>query len=527
VRAIIAVSVFGVLAVAAIAEPLGLLTSPDTEARAALSYLRAMPAGDQRYAWFFSDFDVPTKDRVEFRKLFRWWCRQLTRSPNRKNVPASVPGSQSLMVVDIRDYRWPEAARRAVALRDVRFREPWVSHEIATELRQRIGESQPNEYQCLAIVDAWWLYRDTYQTVDSPSYYDLLFGDKRFVEGKAETVVERVWWAGGVDPADGKYYKAGHYDVQKVKLAAKFVDFPKNLDEWLSAFLATEAIKAIDDNTETLRVRHGAVCEGARDAPGRGSYVAQNNREVWATPVPTGLFTVTFDVTKTSKERDLSENAFTDEKADAKRIVSDGGEALITLPAGDGQAGILFNAKKERVEFADPNLAMNTRDSRDRTVRTYGSCVLCHAEHDGLIPLQNVMERDIPERIDVIFGKGREARERRNNFDAFFRDWQDKLEAGRLGYRRQVKELTGWTGAQLAKQSLVWKDRYDDPVTLQQASAECGVPPDLVRLAASRSVSKRLLDLAGGRPIPRRTWDDSAFRELMLLLSAKNVEVKP
>lgn len=510
-----------------------LVPSVETEACEALRFLLQLEPHQRPYVRFLSSFTVAERwpaEHADFRRLLRWWFRQLTLSPNPRRVPAPVPGSATLLWFDYRDFAWNADALRAVFQRDPRFREPGVSHPTAEALRDAIAEEQPANYHALAIADAWWFYRSTYQAVDESSYYDLLFARQRFPGGGEENDVQ-VWasWPGGYWAEYGAHYDAGKYQVWRKKKAAKFVDFPKDLNEWLSAFLADKAVAELDANADRIRVRHGAVCKGAEDDPQGGSSVARNNREIWFAPVPTGWLGLTFDVNASSKQRDFEENAFTDEEADKGRKIQDAGEAFITLPAGDGVAGLLIDGKQKRVEFADPGIAVHTMDSRDRRVRTVGSCYRCHMPHYGWIPLANVIERDQPNEIDTKFrgnakskDKDRQARERSENFDAFFLGWQWKMAHAREGPRRAVQLHTGWTGERLAVETLKWKHRYDDPVTVEQAATEQGVSVEVLRLACSDLVAKRALDLARKLPVPRRAWDDEIFGEVMKRLHAKS-----
>jgi hypothetical protein len=562
---------------------------PEGEARAALAYLaaeedrarREKRDSDAPYLRFASLLSVPPDDRREFLKLWTLWTRHLTLSPSRRVNWRPAFSSPTLLVIDLREAFWNADAWRAVATRDFRYRQPWVKDGTANELRRLAGEKTPANLHVVVLVDAWTLYRQTYDAQLSPSYYDLLFARQRFPGGGkgqwVATGTRNVQHGGGAftHPAGTRYagevqqLSAGLYSVEEGRWSGgggpKFVDFPATFQDWLSAFLADGAVRAIDDNADLLRVRHGAVCEGMISNPDEGSYVALHTRVVWYTPVPTGWLSQTFDVFDEAGETDLLENAFTDEAADRARIKFDAGEALIRHPAGDAVASLLFDGKFKRVEAADPRAARHTRDKADPVVNTGGDCMACHAGDYGLIPLRNRVELDTPGEVDVNFKdklrKGRAGKVRADNFDAFFLGWQPELEGPRASLKRYWQEATAdrlplpaapklaplmpadrsavpagsWDGTKFGNALMAWKNRYDRPVDVAQQERETGYPARLLQLAASqvaggknadgKDAGGRMTDVARGKPIPRQTWDKDAFPILMTYLEAEAVKL--
>lgn len=529
--------------------PPGPITDPETECRAAVTFLEQADVHDRPYLRCLSLYAVPLAERAEFSRFLRLWIRQLTLSNNRRVFPALVPGSSTLYWLDLRSYLWNDAAWRAVALRDKSFREPWVKSTTARKLRGLVGEKQikasDGTVPLVAIIDGFALYRRIYQTTDSPDYYDLLFAEQRYplLAGKYEQRPFLRPWPGGVWPVDGKVYPAGNYYFLENFPVRAFKDFPQTDREWYGAFTGGLRQDDYDKALVLLKSRRGGVIKGMEDAQDAVSWVARNNRLVWLEPALSRIGAIsgrTFDVRKTAGRRDLEENAFTDQPRDKGRGLFDGGELLFTLPAGDGVAALLVNGQGKRVEEVPPDIAIHTRDSRDRRVRNGAMlCYNCHGDAYGWIPLQNVIDKDVPNAIDVKFKDpltGKPDKQAAEDYDAFFREWQDDIKPIRATIARYWQEATGtaerkygdgYSGAQVANLSIRYKHLYDDPVTLEQASLETGAPIAFLRVALVRLPLKRAADLARGVPCPRPAWDADVWPETMKLLTASKERLVP
>ena len=484
--------------------PAAEIVDPETECRQALRFLESVPDGDRIFIRFLSIYTVPPQQRQEFALVgLRVAIRQLTLSPNRRVFPARVPDSGTLYWLDLRSYQWNHAAWRAVALRDVRFREPWVHFDTARKLRGLVGEYQPTNFAVLTIVDGFSLYRRTYQTVESADYYDLLFAEQRYpVSNKIEYREVLRFFPGG-KWTDGKTYPAGYYPYKAAFYQRNFVDFPKNREEWLSAFTGGTGSAEYEKALRALKSRRGAVVRGMEEDNDNISFVARNNRLAWLAPALSrfgAVYGETFDVKKPSGKRDLEENK-------ARLEVS--------------------------LEEEPPDIAIHTRDYRDRRVRNGGmACLACHGEFYCWIPLNNIIERTTPDEIDVKF-KDKQAAE---DYDAFFAGWQDDLKPIRETIRRHWLEATGdkrrkyedgLTGFRVAQLSLRWKHEYDNPVTFEQACRETGAPEEILRAAASRSALRRCQDVARKSSVPRIIWDEDVYPELMNLLNASKERLFP
>lgn len=498
-------------------------TDPQLEAVAALRHLETISDEDRLYSWYWSTYAVPETERAEFETLMmRWQSRQLTTNANRRVSPVRLPNHPTLWYMDIRSFNWNTGARRAVALRDKTFKEPWIDKTLAHQLRVSIMESRPDSGHVIAIVDAYALYRRTYQTSDLDQnnkpvtdYYDLLFAEQRFPNTEAR---------------ENRIAYVGRKEVSETYCKRGFVDFPKDEDDWFSAFLGGISAKDYDKAIKQLKARRGAVCKGSEDVKQGdkdASFVARQTRLVWIAPVFTrfnSIYGETFDQKRSDGKQDVEENAFTDQDRDGTRKVRDGGELLFTLPAGDGVATLVVNKDGKRVEEVPPDIAINTRDPRDRRVRNGTACYVCHAEWYGWIPLNNQIEKNQLE-VDLKL-KGKDARQAVEDFDAFFVGWQDDLKPVRIGVQEYWKQATkspkdpnGWTGLQIGQKSLKWKWKYDDPIDLNQACLETGAPENVLRPVLSRIPLRQSINLTRKQSVPRTVWDRDVFPVVMTELS--------
>jgi hypothetical protein len=508
---------------------------------------------------FISFQGVPAADLPEWKRATAAWLNFMSFQTS-PSVPLDVPGSDGrLQWIDLRWFHWNSPAFQAVAERDRTFREPWVRHDVAESLRETIAVRPKKHFAyCPAEAIVWGpqLFRDTMETDRTSSYYDLLFSRQRF--GDVD------WWAGGIDPDDGKDYRRGWY-FGKTKRGFVDADFPRNENDWRAAF-GIDVQKAFAAKQELL-LQFGAVVEGGRDNPLGGSIVALNNRLLVDTPgVLHGM--QSFDVFVTSGKRNFlaqSPNLPVVLRANKDdKIAYDASELLNYLPNGS-QAAFLTDGKGKRAEIAANKAASaaNIDKRLNAGVRNPGDCMLCHAPQGGYIPPTNLVEKVLDGGLNVHFKDGQDALDYRN----FFVGWLKRIKSHREPFADLVAETTrgrppaaaewetadpaklrallaraeaarqvkGWTGAEWAGALQRRRNAYDDPVTPATAAAELGVDVGtLKRLCNSvedYSKKKEYEDFAAqtfdaGRlvldtTIPRSVWDGDLFPVLGVILATE------
>jgi hypothetical protein len=521
---------------------------------------------DLPYIRFVQWNGTPQERLPDSRLVFAWWLNQMSFEPAYA-FPKDVPGAEGMLQwVDLRDYRWNPAAWQAVAERDPYTTTPPVFFAKAESLRRALGieiskgQVKQDRYPVIAVVSAPWLFRETIESDRSTSYYDLLFARQRFTGGYGpkfivvtETYEERIT----VDHKGGDYtypdgsiarnVPPGQYVVSVPKTrtiekkadgqAAKFVDFPRNLAEWESAF-GIDVVRAFGKKAD-VQFEYGAVTEGGADDPRKGSIVALHNRFLLTTPTPFGAAMQSFDVFKTEDDRDYVEQSpILPFSIGTKGIKFDAGELLAYLPNG-GQASFLIDANGNRQEIAANKAASDqSADKRlNAGVRNPGSCVICHGPSNGYILPRNLIDEYLKAGVDVKFRD----KEKANRYRAFFLEWENRVKAFQTPYADLLRKTTqpqldliarvqqkvsgqpgpkGWDGSKLVLVFQAMRDYYDDMVTPAQAAAELGVPLGTLQSLATLSPRGRTGALVQGISIPRSVFERNVYRELSLLLDA-------
>lgn len=541
------------------------------------------PAGQLRAAVFDLATRVPERDKANTRYIsmyavpadkLRAWTILLQFLLNTASYsdalayPDVVPGTGGRLVrVRLTQYRWVKDAFVAVARRDPYFRATELPTREAEFARQVIGVAQdPKTLAAELIVEGTFLMRDLAQTDErSETYYDLLFGFKRFDPANAVVAGEPILppapgpepppptpsqWPGDKPWTDGKLYPGGFpyvpADVQaKYELAhaqwlamrqrreeaaaavplAKAAgglkkNFPANVAEWEKFFGVADANKFGDD--QGIVVRRGEVAIGGRNVKGmKGSWVAYNDRVIAINRIPTGFAFRTYDSLNTKRNKDFLERPL---DVINNKIEFDAGELLAHLPNGL-QAALLINGKGDRVEFADSRAARNTQDA-DVTVRTQVGCLQCHAPESGFI---SPTSRKFKESIQAGLKLNVKQEEEKLKAEAFLLSWEEEEKEYRGKYGRALAAATraepknladkGWTGAQLVAVLLEFRDWYDNPVEMEQASAYLGYAPLQLFPVLTLSPTAGLNLIAVGKGMPRSAWDETGVRDAQLLLA--------
>lgn len=534
----------------------------------------AVTPADAPYVRYLSFTTVPVERRAEFRRVFRFWFNHL--NAGRSLVREVEVGKETGLVrIDTRDApNWTRAAWVLVADRDYLFREPLIPSRETNYGRLVCGIQQGVRFAAGFILDAQQLFRDGIEADRTSTYYDLLYAAERHpdpgavafraVDRGPEPVkpVARPW-PGGVWPVDRQFYAAGSFEfVPKAELD----EWQKRHDAWkaqpasvpgnpktgqvvpLRAIGVQDAGKGDanfpakgsdfekrwDASVDAARVKQllidpriGGIAGGADSDLKSGSFVAANDRAIRIVPTAFGWSARTFDVTKNTDDRDHIERFREIALGDAK---ADGGEILASLPNG-AQAGLLVNAQDARVEVADTRLAAirsDKIDSRYKDVRTHMGCIACHAPSEGFISFAEQVKDSIERGVKANVLDATEAQKVRD----FYLSWERQIKAWRFPYGDFIAETTrkdgkSWTGAQTWEQLRAARDHYDRPVTIEVAAAELGMPVETLRrrLIGEKEgdgpIDARLNQLAVGKSIPRRPWQDDVAFKLAAFLAVK------
>lgn len=477
---------------------------PSADSHAQLLYGYMKDNKDAPYLRGLSYYNYAKNKQVSKRvKSMRFWINQLHLESG-VSFATEVPGSGGLLwVIDLREFGWTRESFQAIARREPYFIEPEVDSATAILLRSLIGVDQDKKtLHAEAIIRADWFFRETMESDRSPSYYDALFAKFRFGKNETKTVeVKPKRRELRQDQYGRQFYVEIPAETKQVKTNG-FVNFPKNEAEF-------EKVFGVDKFREFLKefkidTRHGAVVEGMEKGV---SIVARQNRLVERIQALVGSYYKTFDVKETAGKRDFAETLNKDFEFDA-------GEILADTPCG-GMAALLVNNKGVIVERADNRFAQDNSDLKfDATVRTPGSCFICHEQK--YIKPQNLVEDMIKAGVDILFKKKEDSVSTR----AFFLDWEDKLEQEQSRFTKFIARTSGFRPGENATLLKAWRDEYDAPVTLEIAATEMGLTVADFKLIAINSTKARILMLVRGLTIPRTTWQKDGYPEMVLQKNA-------
>jgi hypothetical protein len=183
-------------------------------------------------------------------------------------------------------------------------------------------------------------------------------------------------------------------------------------------------------------------------------------------------------------------------------------------------AAILSDSKGVRVDSADNAVVTDHLGFRQRAdIRTYGSCVGCHAS--GLNPPSNNRVRDLLVSGVAIYAK----KPINEKIEAFhLSDSGLQLRRDNEDYSAGVLMVTGLTGPECATSFRVSVDFYDRSVNLGQAARELGCEvltlQHVLALASNRGypLPARLAALAHAEAMPRSAWEGSNYRTAQFVL---------
>ena len=208
-------------------------------------------------------------------------------------------------------------------------------------------------------------------------------------------------------------------------------------------------------------------------------------------------------------------------------IVHDASETFILRPlvSTQGLRGImpvvfLADGKGKLVAEAPADIVIDdTRFGGIATIRTPGSCVVCHATGPKMPSLNGLADR-LRAGVELIATGPRKTEIELFHLGQVQRDldrWKD-------GYAESVAAINGLTAEANGAAIAAYVLDYRAEVTLERAALELACEPATLRLAladASRrkyAIGSRLAGLAHGIPMPRSSWE-SRFKTAKALIN--------
>lgn len=442
----------------------GEIRSPNSEHYLALQHLKhATLREDREFTVFFSLYSVPKELQDTSLRLLNGTIMSISAG-DKAELVKSVRGSNTLFWIDIRDYNWNRKAWEVVAATDPYFQEPWLNDEDVDEFIN-VGNKfdTDNVLAVNFIVNGAWFIANT---LDATRQDDI-----------------------GVDEL---YYEL---------LYSNLGGTPANLADFRNIWGVD------DDRVDTFGQARGTIVRKGESA------VARNERQIAGVGTDLGYYYETSDFkTGVAKLIDNLDPVLSLNVRDASEAIASNGVGwqVYWLAA-------FINGIEQRVEFADPTVAVDTSSRTDDIrVRMVVSCMTCHT--NGLNPgddyLATLIGKDISLNIDD--------RDLAHALKSFYaNDFNGRLIAHRKLYEYAVKRDTGWTSAQFVENLQKFYSWYSQPLDVYQAAREAGVDTYAFLTKTKASASGAIAGLHREQYVPRDLWeigDDSVFVESMLLI---------
>jgi hypothetical protein len=239
------------------------------------------------------------------------------------------------------------------------------------------------------------------------------------------------------------------------------------------------------------------------------SQVTRKVRRVVRRPGPLGGAWHTYDVERSTPERDPLRNPFA--------FTYDAGEHIAAKRNGL-HLFALYDRNGRRQDAVPDRIAKDTSDPHgDGIIAPLISCVRCHVE-DGLRPFVNDQQRLLSGGVDLFADRAENAQRLAEFYDS---DLGKQLRRDREDYAEAVSAATGGmtTAATAAALGRLFRGYVYELVTPEKAAAELGLSGNLhTALASSRDPV--ILALCERVAVQREQWEAS-FAEAAVLAAGK------
>lgn len=269
-----------------------------------------------------------------------------------------------------------------------------------------------------------------------------------------------------------------------------------------------EPIEKLDQFFAKLGAANGSPLEFGHIEDKSG--VAVNRTRLLKT-IPTNRRTdvwITFDSSVIDEDSDPLEHLDNSFKHDASEVIG----ALVKSANGvygNLQVYALANAAGEIQTKAPADIVVDSTGVRGVEIRNPVSCVVCHTDPLRL-PTVNALRQYIQSGAEAFASY-----DKQQEIERFHLTSLDKLiERHNEDYAAILAVVNGMKPAENAAAFKAVIQRYDAPLTLEQAAREVNTQPNDLKLAIARagSVPARLAQLAHGVPISRSVWEQQYRR---------------
>lgn len=237
---------------------------------------------------------------------------------------------------------------------------------------------------------------------------------------------------------------------------------------------------------------------------------------------PTGIRShswSTFDSKAVSGDRDPLENLI------PGSLKFDAGEHIVGIPkrtsgaSGTLQAYFLANAKGERQESAPASIVTDHLATRTSEIRNFISCIGCHATGINA-PTLNEYSAYVTSGAKI-YAKDKPTKQAIETY--LQSDFAKELARANEDYSVAIKLCNGNRPVQNAAAFVRFVQYYDQDVDQSQAAQELGVDEKTLSLslayysAGSQPLPARLSQLAHGKPMPRKSWEQLSYTTWLMV----------
>jgi len=505
--------------------------TPDSSVKFAVGDLLTVPEHEQQYIRYLSLYNIPQHRRRDVAAIVSFMVNSLS-TRRRMYIPVFVGNSDETVIrLNIRDYEWNRDAWEKMAKNGSGPRpqsEPYFhtfkedpveeTRKVKKKVKRRVKKTV---YEKKQVPKQVWdrytgRYKTTYEIKQVPKQVDQEVEDEievteKFFGGKRKRTLMVAPW---LEPESISTLMSLTRSASPIVRADWFIanaSVPPAYYDFLRLGNTLKDFENLVFANEELAKKARSVDKGTVIT----SMVARNNRMLVRSPTFTnGYYWRSYDSLTSVNDRQYVQNILSED--------FDATEDIGTLPNGL-QAYFLANANEERIDFAEPDVAIDNT-AVDRVVRTGRSCIICHA--DGIRPIDDEI-RSLTRRLQdenqvkLLVAQERDFYEIQ---DLFGGDLDEQIVKDQNLYRAAVARSNGLDARVNARLfSEIYNNYAEKLLTKEDVCREVGVPMNEIDHYVKLSNDSIILGLIRQptRPIRRDQWEFNYYRFMTLIMANK------
>lgn len=478
-------------------------------------------------------YNIPAQDRIKYIQTLNFLVNSLSRARLIKHLYV-VPGTEnSLLRIDMTDYQfydeekdksigwapsvWDKLGEQDVYFSSVKIK---IDQDVVIEKVKKTRTVPTGKKVYVANGAGGYYEKD--ETITEYYYEDVA---KPIANTRETRIRDVAPWVNAQAYTDLQAATKSQYPIVRGDFFNSFASLPPFYHDFLGFgnkvddFLAAVVLSKDDIKKSQLEIK-GVVVRSGAGMEGRVIPVSSNNRFISRAQGPYGYVWRTRDVKKVDDVTDYL-RTLKDNKFDASEWIAVGRNGL--------QWYFLSNAADERQDEAPIDI-VHDDSNVDRRVRNGRSCMTCHTR--GINEFKPMPQTMVASAIDVVSPDYRAAKKLREQFIGNLHEFYE--DDNKIYSRSVLAATTVYIGGDKfnidternANQfGSIYNDYTEEPIDLQRASFECGVPSkDLMMIFAGARNDPYLLGLSRNDPlfsVPRVHWERSYQQAMLLVLQAR------